>query len=73
MWLIVCLRFDLWLNNLTCGRIARTDKQWWEYNLLWYLQIDRATPEHRGSYLCSISNVLEERWTEPVDVDIGKT
>ncbi|XP_070827870.1 mucosa-associated lymphoid tissue lymphoma translocation protein 1 [Chaetodon trifascialis] len=37
------------------------------------LQIDRATAEHGGSYLCSISNVLEERWTEPVDVDIMQT
>uniref|UniRef100_A0A3B5MTI9 MALT paracaspase 3 n=1 Tax=Xiphophorus couchianus TaxID=32473 RepID=A0A3B5MTI9_9TELE len=26
--------------------------------------------EHGGSYLCSISNVLEERWTEPVDINI---
>ncbi|XP_030280411.1 mucosa-associated lymphoid tissue lymphoma translocation protein 1 [Sparus aurata] len=34
------------------------------------LQIDHATAEHGGSYLCSISNVLEERWTEAVDVDI---
>ncbi|TMS05724.1 Mucosa-associated lymphoid tissue lymphoma translocation protein 1 [Larimichthys crocea] len=34
------------------------------------LQIEYATAEHGGSYLCSISNVLEERWTEPVDVDI---
>uniref|UniRef100_A0A146MX44 Mucosa-associated lymphoid tissue lymphoma translocation protein 1 n=1 Tax=Fundulus heteroclitus TaxID=8078 RepID=A0A146MX44_FUNHE len=34
------------------------------------LQIDGVTAEHGGSYLCSISNVLEERWTEPVDVDI---
>uniref|UniRef100_A0A3Q1ESL6 Mucosa-associated lymphoid tissue lymphoma translocation protein 1-like n=1 Tax=Acanthochromis polyacanthus TaxID=80966 RepID=A0A3Q1ESL6_9TELE len=33
------------------------------------LQIDHATADHAGSYLCSISNVLEERWTEPVDVD----
>ncbi|XP_040893737.1 mucosa-associated lymphoid tissue lymphoma translocation protein 1 [Toxotes jaculatrix] len=37
------------------------------------LQIDCATAEHGGSYLCSISNVLEERWTEPVDVDIVQT
>uniref|UniRef100_A0A8C2X5V3 MALT paracaspase 3 n=1 Tax=Cyclopterus lumpus TaxID=8103 RepID=A0A8C2X5V3_CYCLU len=29
------------------------------------LQIDCATAEHRGSYLCCISNVLEETWTEP--------
>ncbi|XP_073328126.1 mucosa-associated lymphoid tissue lymphoma translocation protein 1 [Pagrus major] len=34
------------------------------------LQIDHTTAEHGGSYLCSISNVLEERWTEAVDVDI---
>lgn len=40
--------------------------------ILWYLQIDGATAEHEGSYLCSISNVLEERWTEPVDVEIGR-
>lgn len=37
------------------------------------LQIDRAAAEHGGSYLCSVSNVLEERWTEPVDVDIAQT
>ncbi|XP_029009152.1 mucosa-associated lymphoid tissue lymphoma translocation protein 1 [Betta splendens] len=37
------------------------------------LQIDCATAEHKGSYLCSVSNVLEESWTEPVDVDIVKT
>ncbi|XP_018519882.1 mucosa-associated lymphoid tissue lymphoma translocation protein 1 [Lates calcarifer] len=34
------------------------------------LQFDCAAAEHGGSYLCSISNVLEERWTEPVNVDI---
>ncbi|XP_042266543.1 mucosa-associated lymphoid tissue lymphoma translocation protein 1 [Thunnus maccoyii] len=34
------------------------------------LQIDCATAEHGGSYLCSVSNVLQETWTEPVDVDI---
>ncbi|KAM4734269.1 mucosa-associated lymphoid tissue lymphoma translocation protein 1 [Anableps anableps] len=34
------------------------------------LQIDGVTAEHGGSYLCSISNILEERWTEPVDVNI---
>uniref|UniRef100_M3ZL95 Mucosa-associated lymphoid tissue lymphoma translocation protein 1-like n=1 Tax=Xiphophorus maculatus TaxID=8083 RepID=M3ZL95_XIPMA len=34
------------------------------------LQIDGVTAEHGGSYLCSISNVLEERWTEPVDINI---
>nr|XP_020467026.1 mucosa-associated lymphoid tissue lymphoma translocation protein 1-like [Monopterus albus]XP_020467034.1 mucosa-associated lymphoid tissue lymphoma translocation protein 1-like [Monopterus albus] len=37
------------------------------------LQIDCATAQHGGSYLCSVSNVLEERWTEPVDVDIVQT
>nr|XP_046250897.1 mucosa-associated lymphoid tissue lymphoma translocation protein 1 [Scatophagus argus] len=36
------------------------------------LQIDHATAEHQGSYLCSISNVLEERWTEAVDVEIAQ-
>uniref|UniRef100_A0A3P8QK37 MALT paracaspase 3 n=1 Tax=Astatotilapia calliptera TaxID=8154 RepID=A0A3P8QK37_ASTCA len=39
---------------------------------LLYLQIERATAEHSGTYLCSLSNTLGERWTEPVDVDIGK-
>lgn len=42
-------------------------------SMLCRLQIDCAAEEHEGSYLCSISNVLEERWTEPVDVDIGKS
>ncbi|XP_068579720.1 mucosa-associated lymphoid tissue lymphoma translocation protein 1 [Cebidichthys violaceus] len=37
------------------------------------LQVDRTTAEHKGSYLCSISNVLQETWTEPVDVDIVQT
>lgn len=40
-------------------------------NEWWLLQIDGATEEHAGSYLCSISNVLEERWTEAVEVNIG--
>lgn len=35
------------------------------------MQIDGATEEHAGSYLCSISNVLEERWTEAVEVNVG--
>ncbi|KAM9376830.1 mucosa-associated lymphoid tissue lymphoma translocation protein 1 [Pholidichthys leucotaenia] len=34
------------------------------------LQIDHAAAEHVGSYLCSVSNVLEERWTEAAEVDI---
>ncbi|XP_005730017.1 mucosa-associated lymphoid tissue lymphoma translocation protein 1 [Pundamilia nyererei] len=37
------------------------------------LQIERATAEHSGTYLCSLSNTLGERWTEPVDVDIVKS
>lgn len=37
------------------------------------MQIDRATAEHGGTYLCSISNKLDEIWTKPVDVDIGKS
>ncbi|XP_041853254.1 mucosa-associated lymphoid tissue lymphoma translocation protein 1 [Melanotaenia boesemani] len=34
------------------------------------LQIDCVKAEHAGWYLCSVSNVLEERWTEPVQVEI---
>ncbi|XP_059190442.1 mucosa-associated lymphoid tissue lymphoma translocation protein 1 [Centropristis striata] len=37
------------------------------------MQIDRATAEHGGTYLCSISNVLGETWTEAVDVEIVQT
>ncbi|XP_061577845.1 mucosa-associated lymphoid tissue lymphoma translocation protein 1 [Cololabis saira] len=37
------------------------------------LQISCVTAEHGGSYLCSVSNVLEERWTDAVDVDIAQT
>lgn len=36
------------------------------------MQIECATAEHEGSYLCSVSNILAERWTEPVDVDIAQ-
>lgn len=39
---------------------------------LLYLQIEHVKAEHSGTYLCSLSNTLGERWTEPVDVDIGK-
>ncbi|XP_011605145.1 mucosa-associated lymphoid tissue lymphoma translocation protein 1 [Takifugu rubripes] len=35
------------------------------------LQIVGATEEDAGSYLCCISNVLEERWTEAVEVLIS--
>ncbi|CAB1323190.1 unnamed protein product [Coregonus sp. 'balchen'] len=35
------------------------------------LQIQNAEADHRGAYLCSVSNVEEERWTEPADVDIA--
>ncbi|KAM9815578.1 mucosa-associated lymphoid tissue lymphoma translocation protein 1 [Syngnathus typhle] len=34
------------------------------------LQIDHAEAKHEGTYLCSVSNVLEEIWSEPVQVDI---
>ncbi|XP_061679544.1 mucosa-associated lymphoid tissue lymphoma translocation protein 1 [Syngnathoides biaculeatus] len=34
------------------------------------LQIDRAEAEHTGWYLCSVSNVLEEIWSEAVEVDV---
>ncbi|XP_074489066.1 mucosa-associated lymphoid tissue lymphoma translocation protein 1 isoform X2 [Sebastes fasciatus] len=37
------------------------------------LQIDRATAEHGGWYLCSISNILKETWTEAVEVNIVQT
>ncbi|XP_034032409.1 mucosa-associated lymphoid tissue lymphoma translocation protein 1 [Thalassophryne amazonica] len=37
------------------------------------LQIDHTTATHEGSYLCSVSNVHEETWTEPVDVHIAKS
>nr|XP_029523858.1 mucosa-associated lymphoid tissue lymphoma translocation protein 1-like [Oncorhynchus nerka] len=34
------------------------------------LQIHNVEADDRGTYLCSVSNVEEERWTEPADVDI---
>ncbi|CAN9499295.1 unnamed protein product [Ophioblennius macclurei] len=34
------------------------------------LQIDCATSENAGSYLCSVSNVIEELWSVPADIDI---
>ncbi|XP_055796130.1 mucosa-associated lymphoid tissue lymphoma translocation protein 1-like isoform X2 [Salvelinus fontinalis] len=34
------------------------------------LQIENAESDHRGTYLCYVSNVLEERWTEAADVEI---
>ncbi|KAM9854192.1 mucosa-associated lymphoid tissue lymphoma translocation protein 1 [Aulostomus maculatus] len=34
------------------------------------LQIDCATAAHGGTYLCSVSNVLQERWSEAVDVHV---
>ncbi|XP_060932167.1 mucosa-associated lymphoid tissue lymphoma translocation protein 1 [Limanda limanda] len=37
------------------------------------LQIDSATAAHAGSYLCSLSNKLQEIWTTAVDVDVGKS
>lgn len=59
--------------------IPAPDYQWYRNGLpltdmtgdtLW---IDRATAEHGGTYLCSISNKLDEIWTKPVDVDIVQT
>ncbi|XP_010894828.1 mucosa-associated lymphoid tissue lymphoma translocation protein 1 isoform X2 [Esox lucius] len=35
------------------------------------LQIEKADADHRGTYLCSVVNVHEERWTQPADVDIA--
>uniref|UniRef100_A0A3P8W5W7 Mucosa-associated lymphoid tissue lymphoma translocation protein 1-like n=1 Tax=Cynoglossus semilaevis TaxID=244447 RepID=A0A3P8W5W7_CYNSE len=34
------------------------------------LQVDGATAEHGGTYLCSVTNILQERWTEAVDVNV---
>ncbi|KAG7473278.1 hypothetical protein MATL_G00093970 [Megalops atlanticus] len=34
------------------------------------LQIEKFDREHEGAYLCAVSNVLEEKWTEPADVSI---
>uniref|UniRef100_A0A4W5KIP1 MALT paracaspase 3 n=1 Tax=Hucho hucho TaxID=62062 RepID=A0A4W5KIP1_9TELE len=34
------------------------------------LQIENAEADHRGTYLCYVSNVQEERWTEAADVEI---
>ncbi|XP_054633673.1 mucosa-associated lymphoid tissue lymphoma translocation protein 1 isoform X1 [Dunckerocampus dactyliophorus] len=34
------------------------------------LQIDHATAKHKGAYLCSVSNVLQEIWSEAVEVDV---
>ncbi|XP_075998530.1 mucosa-associated lymphoid tissue lymphoma translocation protein 1 isoform X2 [Genypterus blacodes] len=36
------------------------------------LQMDHATADHGGTYLCAVSNVLEETWTEPVDVIVQR-
>ncbi|KAL0968293.1 hypothetical protein UPYG_G00264910 [Umbra pygmaea] len=34
------------------------------------LQIEKAEADLKGTYLCSVSNVHEERWTDPAEVDI---
>ncbi|KAJ3596796.1 hypothetical protein NHX12_003196 [Muraenolepis orangiensis] len=34
------------------------------------LQVERTTADHGGTYLCSVSNVLEERWSTPADIEI---
>ncbi|CAM9281378.1 unnamed protein product, partial [Lampetra planeri] len=35
------------------------------------LQVEQTKAEDGGTYLCSVSNVIEERWSEPADVDIA--
>ncbi|KAJ8003284.1 hypothetical protein DPEC_G00167820 [Dallia pectoralis] len=35
------------------------------------LQIEKADADHRGTYLCSVTNIQEERWTQAADVDIA--
>ncbi|XP_071388283.1 mucosa-associated lymphoid tissue lymphoma translocation protein 1 [Centroberyx affinis] len=37
------------------------------------LQIDHVTADQGGWYICSVSNVQEEKWTKPADVDIVST
>lgn len=61
------------MNILCCLLSIIACWVWKNEPVFWDLQIDCATEEHEGTYLCSISNVLEERWTEPVDVEIGKS
>ncbi|KAJ8344058.1 hypothetical protein SKAU_G00313870 [Synaphobranchus kaupii] len=34
------------------------------------LQIENVDGDNVGSYLCSVSNVLEEKWTEPAEISI---
>ncbi|KAJ8248783.1 hypothetical protein GJAV_G00227680 [Gymnothorax javanicus] len=34
------------------------------------LQIENVDGDHTGWYLCSVSNVLEEKWTEPAEIRI---
>ncbi|XP_068168998.1 mucosa-associated lymphoid tissue lymphoma translocation protein 1 [Antennarius striatus] len=36
------------------------------------VRIDSTAAEHEGSYLCCISNVRGERWSEPVDIKIDQ-
>ena len=41
--------------------------------ILWSrVQLEQTTADDGGTYLCSVSNVLEERWTEAADIRIGK-
>lgn len=35
------------------------------------LRIEGASAEHRGSYLCSVSNVLKECWSDAAEVDVA--
>lgn len=36
------------------------------------LQIKHTSSEDTGTYLCSVTNVMGERWTQPADVDISQ-
>ncbi|XP_061078430.1 mucosa-associated lymphoid tissue lymphoma translocation protein 1 [Conger conger] len=36
------------------------------------LQIEKVDGDHEGCYLCSVSNTLGEKWTEPAEISIVK-
>lgn len=35
-------------------------------------QIENANVDHAGSYLCCVTNVNGESWTEAAEVEVGK-
>ncbi|XP_061750807.1 mucosa-associated lymphoid tissue lymphoma translocation protein 1 isoform X1 [Nerophis ophidion] len=52
-------KYEWYINgNLLCDKISDT------------LQIDRAMAEHKGTYMCSMSNVLQEIWSQAVEVNV---